>query len=183
MSALPVFIAYVYPGWHASPFRPGFDEWKLLDRFRPYYEGHVAPPRPKAGYYDDSRPETAEASMRQASAYGIAGFSYFAYYRRGGFVLDAPVDAAFARAGTVSAFQLSLTLCLRLPHRTLPLPLDYRHWRDSPPAAAESCPQPDNSRQTEIQRQHTFSEVSELIGDSELEGFSVASFLRMKNCR
>ena len=32
-------VAYYYPGWHVSAWKP-LDEWALLDDTRPYFESH-----------------------------------------------------------------------------------------------------------------------------------------------
>jgi hypothetical protein len=153
----PELAAYVYPGWHRSPYRPGIDEWSLLDDFRPYFDGHAPPPRPSGGRYDDTLPETARRHVGLALEHGIERFTYFLYFRAGGFVMDEPVRAAFHEAGTGTAMRLALTLCLRLPHQVLPLPTSYGHWRfaatnkrrphSRPDASgAGSAPEPDPTR-------------------------------------
>ena len=125
----PQFVAYVYPGWHNSKYRPEVDEWRFLQDFRPYFDGHLSLPRPLDGPYDDTRTETPERQIALAQQHDISVFTYFSYFQPGGFVMSEPVDQALAAAERSPGFQLSLTLCLRLPHRILPLPLSYSHWR------------------------------------------------------
>src|SRR6476620_12668401 len=74
------FVAYVYPGWHSSAYRPAVDEWDLLDTFHPCFAGHQPPARPLAGRYDDSTPEVSAAHEREALEAGIEAFTYFTYY-------------------------------------------------------------------------------------------------------
>jgi glycosyl transferase family WbsX len=123
------FVAYAYPGWHASPYRAGLDEWALLDEFRPYFPGHVRPASPLWGRYDDTQPAVAARQISCASEYGLRGFSYFSYFGHDGFVMDEPARVALDVAKAHPDFRVALTLCLRLPHRHLPLPRAYQHWR------------------------------------------------------
>lgn len=117
----PIFVAYVYPGWHPSPYRPTVDEWELLENFAPYFEGHQPPPQPRDGRYDDSLPETASQHIRQAQAFGLSAFTYFLYFDPPRFVLSEPIDAAFSVVSHAGEFMLSLTWCIRLPHATFPI--------------------------------------------------------------
>src|SRR6476469_3880473 len=87
----PFFVAFAYPGWHPSPYRPGIVEWDLLASFRPYFEGHLAPPMPAQGQYNDADPETAREHGRMASEAGIRAFMYFLYYGKDGFVMGDPM--------------------------------------------------------------------------------------------
>ena len=120
ISKWPRFVAYVYPGWHANAFRPGIDEWTLLDQFRPYFEGHMAPPRPANGPYDDSTRATAQAHIRMAVETGIEAFLYFMYYDGNGFVMSKPMEAALEEAD--EGFGIAGSWCVRLPHDQFPVP-------------------------------------------------------------
>ena len=122
-SGAPRFIAYLYPGWHRSVYRPELDEWGTLDNFKPYFSQHMAPPRPLPVPYDDSRPITAARQIKLARDFGLSGFTYFLYYAPDGFVLEAPIRAAFERTENQHDFHISMTWCFRLPHITLPIPL------------------------------------------------------------
>jgi hypothetical protein len=118
----PRFVAYVYPGWHADPYRPGVDEWDLLARFRPYFDGHQPPALPVDGPYDDTDPATALRQIAEASEAGIEAFTYFLYWGSGGFVMDRPMEIArdtAARAG--AGFTIAGTWCVRLPHDRFPV--------------------------------------------------------------
>jgi hypothetical protein len=123
MPSAPFFVAYIYPGWHWSPYRPDVNEWELLDKFEPYFDDHQPPPRPLEGYYDDAKPETALKQIEIAKSFGINAFSYFLYYEPEQFVLSEPIDIAFQTATEVSDFKISLTWCIRLPHNEFPLRL------------------------------------------------------------
>lgn len=126
----PTFIAYVYGGWHRSPWRDNFSEWDLFENFRPYFPGHPEPFRPLKGMYDDSDPETASYQVKVASTYGISAFSYFLYRDRDGFVMDTPIRHAFSVAPEISPdFRVCLSWCLRLPHQRLPIPADFAEYR------------------------------------------------------
>jgi Glycosyltransferase WbsX len=122
MTTSPSFVAYVYPGWHRSAYRPNVDEWQLLARFIPYFDGHQAPPRPLDGdCYDDSKAATVLGQIELARSFGIDTFSYFLYYTPNEFILSAPVYAAFSLASKVSPFAIGLTWCFRLPHAAFPI--------------------------------------------------------------
>jgi hypothetical protein len=125
----PLYVAYVYAGWHRSPWRPHIDEWQLLDNFRSYYDGHDPFPRPVDGTYDDTRPETPARQIAVASHYGIDAFSYFLYSDTDRFIMAEGIDAAFAVAADNSTMALALTWCLRLPHHDLPMPAAFKLYR------------------------------------------------------
>jgi hypothetical protein len=116
----PLYVAYVYPGWHRDAFRPAIDEWQLLDRFRPYFDGHQPPARPLDGRYDDSNAQTARRQLRQAAAAGITAFSYFMYFSDGEFLLHEPLRVTLREAGA-QPVRIATTWCIRLPHRSLPV--------------------------------------------------------------
>jgi hypothetical protein len=118
-----MFIAYVYPGWHHDPFRPAVDEWSLLDRFEPYFRGHIPPMRPLGGPYDDSTLATARRHHKTAKAHGIRAFTYFTYPTPEQFVLSQPLAKMLDVATESSGFYVSTTWCLRLPISEFPLPV------------------------------------------------------------
>lgn len=135
MSA-PQFVAYVYPGWHRDAFRPGVDEWRLLDTFRPYFSGHQRPAEPAAGRYDDTEPGVAARHVAHATAAGITGFTYFLYWTGTEFVLERPVRAArLAAEAAGGGFMVGGTWCVRLPHTRFPVvPVDAALERDAGPS-------------------------------------------------
>lgn len=114
-------IAYVYPGWHPSPFRPGVNEWTLLNRFKPYFEGHLPPPRPASGAYDDSSRDAVAWQLDTASSFSIQGFTYFLYFGLAGYVLDRPLWNAIEISRANPKVQISATWCMRLPHDAFPI--------------------------------------------------------------
>src|SRR6266436_6707609 len=114
------FIAYFYPGWHPSGWRPSFNEWDLLDQFTPYFQGHEPIPRPKTGPYDDSKPDTAQRQVTMAREAGIAGFTYFLYFGPDGFIMNAPLEVALNEAEGRD-FVIGTTWCLKLPHNNFPI--------------------------------------------------------------
>ena len=116
----PQFIAYVYPGWHADPYRPDVDEWAILDRFQPYFDGHQRPAEPVGGRYDDTDPALAARQIEQARAAGITSFTYFLYWGAQGFVMDRPMELARDVASPVG-HMVGGTWCVRLPHDRFPV--------------------------------------------------------------
>lgn len=156
-------IAYVYPGWHPDPYRPGVDEWELLDGFRPYFEGHERPPGPldgTAGRYDDSNPATVAAQMALARAAGIEAFTFFTYYRPGeGFVMAQPMDAALEECARIPDFGVAGTWCIRLPHDTFPVPA-----RDQLEVPVEPVRDPDASLEDTPIELLTLRDLEELLG-------------------
>jgi hypothetical protein len=153
-----MFIAYVYPGWHADKYRPGVNEWRLLDDFKPYFAGHLPPTLPQGGPYDDSKLQTAERHVDLALKYGIQAFSYFVYRSAEGLVLDSPMRLAQQAAATTSdRFFISGTWCVRLPHESFPvLPGDQLDLPDFDCARNHDGRQVDSSaeevRDVQIQR-------------------------------
>lgn len=118
----PLFAAFVYPGWHRSPYRPGVVERDLLANFRPYFPGHCRPPMPANGPYDDTDPDTAETQVRLASQAGIRAFMYFLYYGPDGFVMDEPMNLTFSASEKMGGdFMIAGTWCVRLPHAEFPV--------------------------------------------------------------
>jgi hypothetical protein len=134
----PCFVAYAYPGWHRSPSRPGVDEWSLLDRFQPYFEGHLPPPRPLHGPYDDSLPETARRHVDLARRHGISAFSYFLYSRGGRLLLSSPLYQALRAASACPDFAVAATWCVRLPISEFPIPAGA----GEPPHPSDPAPDP-----------------------------------------
>jgi hypothetical protein len=134
------FVAYVYPGWHADPYRPGIDEWSLMDGYLQRYPQQEAPPRPLDGPYRDDTPEAARRQADLAVDAGISAFTYFSYFKPDvGFVMDAPMrrmlDATEAEGGpTVGG-----TWCIRLPHDHFPVaPSDHMELPDIPEFDADT---------------------------------------------
>ncbi|TWH52613.1 glycosyl transferase family WbsX [Rhodococcus rhodochrous J38] len=118
----PVFIAYVYPGWHADSYRPKIDEWDLLFKFRPYFKGHQRPARPAYGLYDDTLASTASRQISEAQRYGIHAFTYFLYWGADGFVMGEPMEVAWrVSAHSSEKFMIGGTWCVRLPHNRFPV--------------------------------------------------------------
>jgi hypothetical protein len=134
-------VAYVYPGWHPDPYRPGVDEWDLLNGFRAYFAGHERPPAPQAGPYDDRDPAVVGRQVDLARAAGIEAFTFFAYYRPGqGFVMAEPLDAALRAAAGRGDFGVAATWCIRLPHDRFPVPP-----RDQMEVPVEPVPDPERA--------------------------------------
>jgi hypothetical protein len=126
----PLFVAYVYGGWHRSPWRDDILEWDLFDNFKQYFPGHPKPFRPLHGPYDDLQPSVARWQIDLAISHGISAFSYFLYADRSGFIMDGPIRNAFEVAPTVHVgFGIGLTWCLRLPHHELPIPATFQSYR------------------------------------------------------
>jgi hypothetical protein len=157
----PRYVAYVYPGWHPSSYRPGIDEWRLLHTFEPYFPGHLPPPKPIHGPYDDSHPETAAAQIALARSMGIEAFTYFMYYSPHGLVMAEPMTRALeASASLDGAFGIGGTLCLRLPHDRFPVPARDELEPPPPPPAAEGTSLDD----TPIERL-TLRDLAKLVGE------------------
>ena len=159
----PRFVAYVYPGWHDDPFRPGVDEWDLVESFHPYFKGHERPPRPAGGRYDDSRVETAAAQIALAASYGIEAFTYFTYYGRQGFVLGAPMNAAVEAAESEAGFGVGATWCIRLPHDSFPV--EHDEARYAPAADAETTAARDSGSLEDLPiEETTLRDLERLLG-------------------
>ena len=157
------FIPYLYPGWHASSWRPGLNEWELLDAFEPYFPGHPPPPRPADGRYDDSHPEVVASQVEKAQAAGIAGFTCFMYPGPEGFVLADPLDHALSAAANTD-FTVGATWCLRLPHHFLPLsPQDTAVAMGTPVTVSG----PGNGHSVRL------GDLAELFGELNLAEFSL----------
>jgi len=122
------FVAYVYPGWHFSLFRPTVNEWSLLTRFKPYFHGHLPPPQPVSGPYDDSAKEIVGNQLELAHKFSLAGFTYFLYFQSSGYVFDKPLQTALEISRVHPRLQISTTWCMRLPHNVFPI-LSRQHKR------------------------------------------------------
>jgi hypothetical protein len=128
MEQPPNFVAYVYPGWHSTPYRPGVNEWDLLSRFEPAFDGHPHPPAPLFGCYDDSVSDTARDQIALASRAGITGFIYFTYFSEASFVMNSPLQRAIEESPHIHpAFYVSASWCVRLPHRLFPVTSEDRY--------------------------------------------------------
>ncbi|GIF47618.1 glycosyl transferase family WbsX [Asanoa ferruginea] len=144
--AVSTFIAYYYPGWHRSSWKD-FDEWGLLDEKRPCFPGHEPLDGPLSGPYDDTSKPVVGQQMATAQHYGVAAFSFFFYHATGGYVLEQPFEHALALSAD-SAFKVSATWCLRLPHQYFPIPLGD----DDAPIAVPELPQEKASEPLSLRR-------------------------------
>jgi hypothetical protein len=169
------FVAYVYPGWHPDPFRPGLDEWDLVDRFHPYFDAHERPPRPLEGRYDDSRVETASGQLRLAAEYGITAFTYFTYYAPDGPVMNAPRVAAVRAAEEAGDFGVGVTWCIRLPHTSFPVERD--ETREVGRGGDAMPTERDGSRSVDDLPidQTTIRDIQDLLGEKEAAGLPLGS--------
>lgn len=188
MPSPPTFVAYVYPGWHRSRYRPTVDEWQLLDKFAPYFNGHLAPPRPKDGEcYDDSEAQTALAQIELAKSFGIDAFTYFLYYQPNELILSAPLYTAFSLGSKVSPFSIGLTWCLRLPHAQFPIPAraslrDAPLFRGGRPVLrnTSSGGRSAISRKDEVSLADLrLSSLQRLVGDEVLDHISAYDLIRL----
>ena len=151
----PHFVAYVYPGWHLDPYRPGVDEWALLDNFQPAFDGHLPPLEPSRGRYDDNDPAVFIDQMGTAIAHGIDSFTYFLYAATSGLVLATPMNTAYDKAG--DGFTVGATWCLRLPHKNFPVEAGV----EQEPEAAKGN---DDLTEKRLDRL-TIAEIDELLKD------------------
>jgi len=188
MPSPPTFVAYVYPGWHQSPYRPTLNEWELLDRFAPYFDGHLPPAKPLDGErYDDSKPQTALKHIHLAQSFGINAFTYFIYYASGEFVLSSPVTEAFRLAAEVAPFEIGLTLCFRLPHVELPIPAPPNLRDNRPFSGVGTRPgKTVNNENRETLNDRTFSlrdlrlaSLERLVGNDVLDHISAHDLVRL----
>jgi hypothetical protein len=146
--------AYVYDGWHACPerdahFRPGWTEWELLKDARPIFEGHVPPPLPEGGPYDDSLPQTWDRRIATARAFGVDVFVCGWFWSRGKKVFEAALDSGYLRSERRDDIRFAVFWANRMPHRVLPLraadpeaPPEYRKVYSDPDdvvALIEDC--------------------------------------------
>jgi Glycosyltransferase WbsX len=119
----PTFVAYLYPGWHADPYRPGINEWDLIQNFHPYFKDHKRPPRPINGPYDDSDPATIENQLTLAYNSGINVFLFFTYFGLDGFVMSLPMETSIDISYRLdSNIEIAGSWCVRLPHDQFPVP-------------------------------------------------------------
>jgi hypothetical protein len=73
---LPQLLAYYFPGFHYDPIfypglPPGWSEWELLRRARPFFAGHKQPRQPAWGYEDELAPGVLARKLSVAGHYGI----------------------------------------------------------------------------------------------------------------
>jgi hypothetical protein len=166
----PRYVAYVYPGWHLDPYRPGVDEWTLLGTFRPYFAGHLPLPRPLSERYDDTDPGTVASQIDLALSMGIEAFTFFMYFGSTGFVMDAPMQRAFeASSASNAAFSIGGTLCVRLPHDRFPVPA--RDELDLPPPLVRVPPKSLEGTPIELL---TLRDLETLMGDGATDWMEIA---------
>jgi len=177
--AKPIFVAYVYPGWHSTPYRPGVDEWQLLDHFVPYFPGHSPPSRPLAGRYDDSLPEVAKHHVDIAKQFGIHAFTYFLYYEPDRFVMATPMQRSLEVAAESGEFSVAATWCIRMPVNRFPLRLNDRkngHARPSHGSGANSVLDVSSLGDMPLE-DLTLEQLEHVLGSDLLESIPVSTFL------
>ena len=119
-------VAYVYPGWHATPerdagFHPGFTEWELVESCRPRFEGHAQPRVPLLGPYDDRDPREVGRRVRLAREHGVDALAYGLFWCRGKRVFENALDLGFLRSSEGASMPFSVMWANRMPRRVLPV--------------------------------------------------------------
>jgi hypothetical protein len=119
-------VAYVYPGWHATPerdagFHPGFTEWELVESCRPRFEGHAQPRVPLLGPYDDRDPREVGRRVRLAREHGVDALAYGLFWCRGKRVFEDALDLGFLRSSEGASMPFSVMWANRMPRRVLPV--------------------------------------------------------------
>ncbi len=124
----PTVAVYVFGGWHPCPerdvhFGQGWTEWELLKAAAPHFDGHVPPPLPASGIYDDSRPEIHRSRLEACGTFGIDVLVHGAFWSRGKKVFEASLDDGLLPALDThpGKTRFAVMWANRMPHRVLPM--------------------------------------------------------------
>lgn len=91
-------IAYHLPQFHQIKendlwWGEGYTEWTAIQKWVPYFKGHLLRKPERLGYYDLRTPEVLEEQYKIASSHGIEGFCFWSYwFGEGERLLEKPLE-------------------------------------------------------------------------------------------
>lgn len=91
-------IAFYFPQFHSIPendiwWGKGFQDWKLVKKCKPLYDGHNQPRIPLDHmYYNPCDYQVLEKQAKMAKEYGVYGFMFYHYYFDGKLMLEKPLE-------------------------------------------------------------------------------------------
>ena len=134
--------AYYFPNFHQDkrnvPIHgKGWNEWDLVKRAEPRFEGHLQPKIPLWGYEDESDPIVFEKKIDAASDHGINCFLWDWYWYEDGLFLEKCLEQGYLKSKNKSKVKFALHW-------------GNHTWKDIHPTTRSSVKNPTNLYHGEI---------------------------------
>lgn len=104
---------YYFPNYHSdkrnfATHGEGWNEWEVLKKALPRFEGHAQPKLPAWGYEDESEPKVMEKKIRAAADSGISSFIFDWYWYNDGPFLDKCLNEGFLQADNKNDIEFAI---------------------------------------------------------------------------
>ena len=146
--------AYYFPNFHQDERNipvhgKGWNEWDLVKRAEPRFEGHLQPKIPLWGYEDESDPLVFEKKIDAASDHGINCFLWDWYWYEDGLFLEKCLEQGYLKSKNKSKVKFALHW-------------GNHTWKDLHPTTRSSVKNPINLYHGEISEK-AFEQMTDYI--------------------
>ena len=105
--------AYYFPNFHQDKRNipvhgKGWNEWDLVKRAEPRFEGHLQPKVPLWGYEDEADPLVFEKKIEAASTHGVNCFLWDWYWYEDGLFLEKCLEEGYLKSKNKSKVKFAL---------------------------------------------------------------------------
>lgn len=105
--------AYYFPNYHKDKRNllvhgKDWDEWELVKKAVPRFDGHLLPNVPLWGYEDESDPKVFEKKIEAASSHGVNCFLWDWYWYEDGLFLEKCLEEGYLKSKNKSKVKFAL---------------------------------------------------------------------------
>lgn len=108
-----IAAAYYFPNYHHDKFNEeihgkGWNEWELMKKAAPRFEGHQQPKLPLWGFEDEADPAVMAKKIDAAASHHVNTFIFDWYWHNEGPFLDRALDEGFLKAANNDKMNFAL---------------------------------------------------------------------------